>query len=60
MVTISELSSNIYFIKSDIEVNEELILQLPEITKIIGCSNFDLKLGDIWILRLIGRPVRSV
>lgn len=56
MVTVSKLSSNIFLIKSDVEVAAEELLKIPEVIKLIGCAKFDLKRGDhdIWILRLIG------
>ncbi len=54
MVTVSELSSNIFLIKSDVQVAAEELLKVPEIIKLIGRAKFDLKPGDhdIWILRL--------
>ena len=61
MVTISELSSEIYLIKSDIEIDSEQLLQNAEMIELKGNTTFDLKLGDhgIWILRLIGQKVQT-
>ena len=61
MVTVSKLSSNIFLIKSDVEVAAEDLLKTTEVIKLIGCAKFDLKLGDhgIWILSIFGNVEQS-
>lgn len=56
MVTISEFSAAVYFIKPDKPITLEDLKQIPEVVKLIDNGNFELKLSDhgIWILRLLG------
>jgi hypothetical protein len=53
MITIAEFSPTVYFIKCDNEITSEEMMQIPEVTEIIGSKLFELKLGDhgIWILK---------
>lgn len=57
MITISEFSPTIYFIKSETKVSSAVLAQMEDVRKLIDEREFELKFDEhgFWILHVIAK-----